>query len=135
MSITSACEAYLGNMGAVKWFRKAADQGCADAQSYIGSFYSRGEGVEKDYAEAVKWYRKASESGCVSAQLKLGWCYANGKGVETNAVEAYKWYHLASAQGNESAKKNLSIREQKMTPAQIAEGQKLAREFKPGMKP
>jgi TPR repeat protein len=116
---------------AVKWYRKAAESGNMSAQYLLGNCYANGNGVEEDYAEAVKWFHKSADQGNADAQLYLGWCYAKGKGVETNAVEANKWYHLASAQGNESAKKNLAVREQKMTPEQIAEGQKLAREFKP----
>ena len=46
---------------AVKWYRKAAEQGDAEAQFNLGLMYADGEGVPKDYAEAVKWYRKAAE--------------------------------------------------------------------------
>ena len=49
---------------AVKWFRKAAEQGDADAQFYLGwAYVTNGEGVPKDEVEAVKWYRKAAEQG------------------------------------------------------------------------
>ena len=46
-------------------------------------------------------------------------------------VEAYKWTLLGAAQGNEGAKKGVTILEGRMTQEQIAEGQKLARNFKP----
>jgi uncharacterized protein len=42
---------------AVKWYRKAADQGVTAAQSNLGLMYAQGLGVAQDYAEAVKWYR------------------------------------------------------------------------------
>jgi TPR repeat protein len=48
---------------ALKWYRKAADQGHALAQNGVGVCYERGCGVLKDYAEAVKWFRKAAELG------------------------------------------------------------------------
>jgi uncharacterized protein len=38
---------------AVKWYRRAADQGLAGAQSGLGSLYNEGKGVPQDYAEAV----------------------------------------------------------------------------------
>jgi hypothetical protein len=38
---------------------------------------------------------------------------------------------LAAAQGNESAKDARDAQEKSMTPAQIAEAQKLSREWKP----
>jgi S1-C subfamily serine protease len=46
-------------------------------------------------------------------------------------VEAYKWNLLASAQGDEGAKKVTTPLETIMTREQIAEGQKLARSFRP----
>ena len=52
-------------------------------------------------------------------------------GVAKDPVEAYKWVSLAARQGDEKAKKTMTTLENKMTPEQIAEGQKRAREFKP----
>ena len=46
-------------------------------------------------------------------------------------VEAYKWRLLAARHGEEKAKKEMTLLENKMTPDQIAEGQKRARDFKP----
>ena len=46
-------------------------------------------------------------------------------------VEAYQWLLLAARQGDEDAKKNITELERKLTPEQIAEGQKRARDFKP----
>ena len=48
---------------AVKWYRKAAEQGNADAQNWLGWMYQNGKGVPPDDAEAVEWYRKAAEQG------------------------------------------------------------------------
>ncbi len=48
---------------AVKWYRKAADQGHAGAQHNLGWMYANGEGGERDPKEAVKWYRKAADQG------------------------------------------------------------------------
>ncbi len=116
---------------AVKWYRKAADQGHARAQSTLGVMYANGQGVTKDDAEAVKWYRKAADQGEAVAQSNLGAMYARGEGVPKNHLEAYKWRLLAAAQGDELAKKAVPALERDMTREQIAEGQKLAREFKP----
>ena len=41
------------------------------------------------------------------------------------------WFNLSAAQGDADATKNRDIVAAKMTPAQIAEAQKLAREWKP----
>jgi TPR repeat protein len=116
---------------AVKWTRKAAEQNDADAQFSLGDSYGSGKGVEKDDIEAAKWYRKAAEQGHTDAQNNLGVSYAFGTGVVKDYVESYKWLDLAAAKGSDNAKKLMTVLEIKMTPEQIAEGQKLAREFKP----
>ena len=56
---------------AVKWYRKAADQGHAGAQKSLGYCYHMGKGVTQSYSEAVKWYRKAADQGNVDAQNRL----------------------------------------------------------------
>jgi TPR repeat protein len=116
---------------ALKWYRKAGEQNVAEAQYNVGNYYTLGLGVVKDYVEAVKWFRKAAAQGIAVAQSKLGTAYGSGEGVPKNYIEAYKWYSLAASQGNESAKTNLSIAEMRMTPEQVAEAQRLAREFTP----
>jgi TPR repeat protein len=48
---------------AVQWYRKAAEQGLAQAQYNLGFMYDKGRGVRQDDAQAVAWYRKAAEQG------------------------------------------------------------------------
>ena len=83
----------------MKWYRKAAEQGNAEAQSRLGYMYGEGEGVAKDDAEAVKWNRKAAEQGDYSSQDAVGNSYFDGKGVPQDYVEAAKWYRLSAEQG------------------------------------
>jgi TPR repeat protein len=116
---------------AVKWYRKAAEQNDASAQSALGICYANGLGVARDEAEAVKWYRKAAEQNLADAQGRLGVCYYLGQGVAKDYVECYKWCVLAAGQGDDRAKKATTVIENTMTREQIAEGQKLARNFKP----
>ena len=116
-------------------FRQAAEQGLPEAEGALGQCYLEGVGVPKDISEGMKWTRQAAENGYASAQNTLGLCYTKGKGVTQDYVEAYKWLNLASAQedGNSAdIRVNLSAAERFMTPEQIAEGQRRAREFKPG---
>ncbi len=47
---------------AVKWFRRAADQGYAPAQKLLGSSYKHGLGVPKDLIQAYMWYALAEAS-------------------------------------------------------------------------
>ena len=116
---------------AVKWNRKAAEQNNAVAQNALGFCYAEGKGVAKNQAEAVKWYRKAAEQNYALAQFNLGVSYYNGEGVTKDYVYAYMWLLLASGQGSNEAKRNMNLLENEMTREQIAEGQKLARNFKP----
>ena len=81
--------------------------------------------------EAVKWFRKAAEQNDSVAQYDMGSCCVNGNGTAKDYVEAYKWFNLASAQGDGDAKKTLLTIESWMTREQIAEAQRLTREFKP----
>src|SRR2546430_439433 len=116
---------------AVKWFRKAAEQNVADAQFSLGVCYDNGRGVTKDEVEAEKWWLHAAGQSEDEAQYNLGVCYDSGEGVPKDEVEAHKWWLLAAGQGNDDAKYNMTIVENKMSREQIAEGQRLARDFKP----
>jgi hypothetical protein len=116
---------------AVKWFRKAVEHGYARAQYNLGVMYRRGHGVQQDNVEAVKWYGKAAEQGFAEAQYSLGVMYAEGQGVRQDFVRAHMWFDLAAASGDSTARKNREIIAAKMTPSQIAEAQRLAREWKP----
>jgi len=80
---------YKGYQEAIKWFKKAAEQGYARAQHKLGGMYKRGEGVSKDDKEAVKWYKKASEQEAM-AKFLLGTMYARGEGVIEDDQEALR---------------------------------------------
>ena len=92
---------------AVSWYRLAAEQGHAMAQSDLGFMYEKGRGVGQDYGEAVKWYRKAAEQGDADAQNRLGDCYYCGRGIGKNFQEAVRWYRKAGDQGNAEAQYNM----------------------------
>jgi len=92
---------------------------------------NNGQGVPQNYEEAVKWFRKAAEQGLAHGQHNLGVMYQYGQGVPQDYVLAQMWYNLAVAQGDEEARKESDIVAKQMTPEQIAEAQKLAREWKP----
>ena len=122
---------------AMKWFRKAADQGDASAQYNLGGMYYKGQGVRKDYAEAVKWFGKAADQGEAIAMRNLGVMYESGEGVRKDYVMAHMWFNLAASRNpsSEIGRRNENVKDRdnlasKMTPAQIAEAQKLALEWK-----
>ena len=116
---------------AMRLWRPLAEQGDASAQYNLGFMYDNSQGVTQDYATAMSWYRKAADQGFADAQNNLGFMYANGQGVPQDYVQAHMWWNLAAAKGDADAIKNRDKVVAKMTPAQIAEAQKLAREWKP----
>ena len=123
---------------AIKWYGLAADQGHPGAQLNLGVMHKKGQGVPQDYAEAVKWYRLAADQGMGEAQYNLGVMYKNGLGLPQDYVQAHMWFNLAASQfpAWEKDKRGDAVKARdylasKMTPAQIAEAQKLAREWEP----
>ncbi len=121
---------------AVKWYHKAAEQGNAGGQNGLGWMYYHGQGVPQDYAEAVKWTRKAAEQGVARAQHLLGFMYREGQGVPQDYVQAHMWFNLAASRSSlgkhrDESVKNRDFAATKLTPTQIAEAEKLAREWKP----
>ena len=91
--------------------------------------YRDGDGVPEDDAEAVRLFRLAAEQGFALAQFNLGVMYANGEGVPEDDVLAYMWFNVAAAQGYEGAQGNKDLLAERMTREQIAEAQRLSREW------
>ncbi len=121
---------------AFREMKPLAEQGLASAQYNLGIMYGEGLGVPQDYAEAVKWYRKAAYHGHAGAQYNLGIMYGEGLGVPQDYVQAHMWFNLAAAglppgEVRDSAAKNQDIVAKLMTPAQIAEAQRLAGKWRP----
>ncbi len=115
---------------AMMWFGKAAQQGHALAQYNVGYMYDKGEGTPQNYGEAARFYRQAAERGNHLAQFTIGSMYEKGQGLPQDEVQALMWYSLASAQGEPKARTARDRVTVWMTPAQIMEAQRLAREFR-----
>lgn len=123
---------------AARCYRKAADLGDVLGQRNLGSLYYRGLGVSQDFAQAEYWFHKAAEQGEVSAQYLLGGLYLRDDGGKKDNFQAYFWLTLAD-EGNcldpETTGLGAMLMRNKaadlLTPVQIEEAQKLAREWKP----
>jgi TPR repeat protein len=114
------------------------DRGDADAEFTLGAMHELGNGAPRDRLQAIAWYHKAARQGQTAAQFALGDSYEYGYGVTQDYVTAHMWYSLAaSAQGEKFSSISRSASESrddlaaKMTLAQIAEAQRLAREWQP----
>jgi uncharacterized protein len=93
----------VGHNGAIpdyadadRWLRRAATQGDADAQTWLGAGYEQGWFGVTDYREALKWLRKAAEQGEPNAQFCLGQMYEGGEGVSESDSLAARWYRKAA---------------------------------------
>ncbi len=113
-----------------------ARNGDADAQFELGKNYETGRiGLPKDFSQAQYWYRKAADQGDPYAEASLGILFNFGKGVQRDYVQAYMWYDRAAmhAQGGDRDS-IVELRDgivENLTPQQIAEAKRLAREWKP----
>ena len=127
---------------ALKWYRtaaegyrKGADAGDAGAQTTLGNIYARAQGVTQDYSQAADWWRKAADAGNPAAQYSLGLAYAQGQGVAQDLVLAQMWLNLSALSPVQAQALRAKARDdlaKKLTPEQLAEAQRLAREWKPG---
>ncbi len=114
---------------------KSAKQGNPLAQFKLGLMYYKGRGAARDYTKAVHWWRRAAEQGFAEALNNLGMVYGNGDGVEQDFVEAHKWFDLAASRHPPGRKLRNSKRDRdfladKLSPAQMAETERLAREWR-----
>jgi len=115
------------------WF-PLAQRGNPDAQFGIGMLYYRGHGVPQSYAEAMRWMLQAASEDHYFAQFTLGSMYEHGIGVPEDLAQAHMWFDLAAVRAGRAQFRTFAARERDhvaalMTAAQIAEAQRLAREW------
>lgn len=114
---------------AAKWYLLAAQTDEPDAQLMLGLMHKEGLGVEQNFREAFRWIRMGAEQqNKHSAQNDVGFMYAKGQGTIKDSVMAHVWFNIAASNGSSTGMKNRDIIAENMTPSQIAEAQKLARE-------
>jgi TPR repeat protein len=121
---------------AARWYRRAAAAGNSQAQATLGDMYYYGRNLPQDFVAAVHWWQLAADQGVAMAQLNLSVMYANGDGIERDYVKAHMYANLAVArlppgEDHDIALKNRETIAQAMTREQVAEAQRLAREWRP----
>jgi TPR repeat protein len=117
--------------------RERAAAGDAEAQFSLGKNYEAGRsGLRKNYAEAASWYRKSAVQGNAYAQASLGILYHSGKGLPRDDVQSEMWLIIAADHVLPDDRDTIvEMREsvaRHLTPEQVAEARRLAREWKPG---
>jgi len=110
-----------------------------EADQLVEAMAAYNEGVAAynagDYQKAIEKFQPLAEQGHAIAHYNLGLMYDDGQGVPQDYVQAHKWYNLSAARSKgdlrKKAVRNRKAIEKKMSPVQVAEAQKLAREWKP----
>ena len=104
----------------------AAPAWAADLQAGADAY------AQGDYATALKEWRPVAEQGEATAQGLLGAMYLGGgyAAVPKDYVQAHMWFNLAGAEGHEDYRKQRDAVAELMTPAQLDDAQRLAREWK-----
>jgi TPR repeat protein len=127
----------IGSPEGSTWLR-VVGLGCLLALSVVG-FAAAGPFEDAyaathrgDYATALRLWRPLADRGDALAQNQIGWMFERGYGVPQDYVQAHMWYNLAAAGSADQLRDQAAqFRDElaaKMTPAQIAEAQKMARE-------
>ena len=116
---------------AKEWFDKAVQQGHTGAQVNLGTLYLRGEGAPQSSQMALFWFIRAAGQEDALALAKLGFMYSQGRGVLQDFIQAHMWYNLSAARGEARSAEARDALAKQMTPVQIAEAQRLAREWRP----
>jgi TPR repeat protein len=120
---------------ALRWFHKAADEGLPQAQYRIGYMYEHGEGVPQEPANALRWYLEAAEQGFAKAQLALGRLYETASRDLRDFPRAYMWLAIVARRKDagpdaQAAARDMAGLAAKMSKAQLAEGRRLARQWR-----
>ncbi len=87
--------------------RADAIEGEPRAQRHLANRYLRGQGIERDLAQAVYWMKRAAEAGLPPAQRSYGEFLEQGITGQADLLAARHWFRLAAAQGDPIARKHL----------------------------
>lgn len=93
--------------------------------------YYRGLGVTKDHAQAARWFGRAAEQEMANSQYYLADMYGIGDGVPRDAVTSMMWWILAAEHGDDRALQFRDFIAGAMSPEELAEAERLAREWTP----
>lgn len=111
------------------WLRLAAEGGHPDALMNLGSNYYNGDGVLQNKSEAARLWELAAARWSTTGMMWLGNMHSDGDGVVQDFVIGHMWYNIASAFGAEIGATRRDRLADRMTREQIAEAQRLAREW------
>lgn len=120
---------------ALSIFRPLVERGDPSAQFMVGAMYFYGRGLARDDGSAAIMFHKAAAQGNPEGQLAFGSLLLYGVGLRQDIVKSHMWLSIASETANQAvafqAASLLAHAEKLMTPAEIQDARKLARDFRP----
>ena len=94
---------------AIKWYKKAAEQGHEFAQNNLGTRYKNEAQEEGGYFLALKYFQQSAAQGNSYGLFNLGWMYIDGKGVPQNYKKALEFLKEASEKGHQGALNDVGV--------------------------
>jgi TPR repeat protein len=122
---------YKSYQKAARWFELAAGSGHREAQFQLASMYEHGRGVPQDFTEAARLYQAAAEADHEEAAVMLGKLYVRMQ----NKPTAYMWFNMAAADNRYGAAERRDELADRMSAAEIAEGQRQTQDYTAAHKP
>lgn len=114
-----------GDQAALDWVAGQAEQNLRPAQTAYGLWL-----LEQGQSDrAAEFLARSAQAGDVEGQYQLGMMLTKGDGVEMDYVQAHAWLNIAAAGGHPEAAKMRGVINDLMTPEQVAEAQKRARDY------
>jgi len=89
--------------GAIRWFRRAAENGHAAGAFKYAAYLEAGEGVRADIPAARHWYGIGADGGNADAQFQLARMLEAGEGGAADPAAARRWLERAAKQGHPEA--------------------------------
>ncbi|HEY7687272.1 MAG TPA: peptidoglycan-binding protein [Dongiaceae bacterium] len=120
--------------GRRRWILPAAVAALLLAGGAARADYADGEAAfqQRNYPAAMAELEPLAAQGDGRAQYLVGIMRRDGLGVPPDYVAAYAWLHVAAARGQPQAASARDGMSWRLTPSEIDEAQRLAREWRPG---
>ncbi len=93
---------------ALKWYQKAAEMGCREAQFNVCRLTAQGLVSPADYKHATDWCTTLAESGDPWGEYGLARMFEKGVAMQPDLKKAAEWYTKSAEQGNPAAQFELA---------------------------
>ena len=106
-SLAAHSKRALRRSSTINYFKKAANEGNAEAQYHLARFYHTGRYVRKSNKKAFEWYMHAANNNHPQAAEQVARCYEKGRGTKKDERKAVYWYRVVLLHGSQLAKEKI----------------------------